>query len=614
MGEIGSGTGTSYPGALDTESTLEVNSPSANKTRARAEVINDLAAAVVALQTELGTDPAGTLTDVKTFMQKEHNTDGTHVGTVNVETYASFAAAVSSIGSTEKTLIINTNQTVSTAVTVPSTLHVVVRGAGKFTKSGSGTLTINGPFDAPLKQVFSGFAAGDVTFGAGSVTAAYPDWWGTTENTILSALSSVREKYIPVRLLQKTYQFSSKMSITAHGEAILGPNQNKDIQGNDPVGAVLEYTGSSGVAIEVGVAPDTNGNFIQKITLDGFFLKVTEDTTAAIRLWHTNGRSQVRNIVVFGNSDKNVVNNVGILMEGTVDTIVENVLVKGTGTAASSADWLQYGMRVRNGFGGSPTTTTRIVRPYLTQCMWGISVEEDSSVQLLQPAMESNYDTGLLMMNNARVAIYDPWLEDNATGTGGTRGAIRIQSTGTLLNLFGGRIDIGALQYFVNAEGANRINFLGGTVFASSHANPILISTGGEAPIVAVVGENIYATSMKIWEAAFAGNNSLLLWRDGALSVGGDAGSTLGIKRTLSASTTWDPPSVGDGAQTTTTITVTGAAVGDVVSVGFSQSLQGMQLTGYVSATDTVTVVLRNGTGGAIDLASGTLRASVTKY
>lgn len=78
MPEIGSGTGSSYPATLDTDATVEVNGPNANKTKARAEVVNDLAAAVVAIETELGTDPAGTLTNVKTFLQTEHETDGTH--------------------------------------------------------------------------------------------------------------------------------------------------------------------------------------------------------------------------------------------------------------------------------------------------------------------------------------------------------------------------------------------------------------------------------------------------------------------------------------------------------------------------------------------------------
>lgn len=73
MSELGAGSGTSYPTALDTDNTTESTS-----TKARADVPNDLAAAVIAIETELGTDPAGSLSDVKTFLQTEHGTDGTH--------------------------------------------------------------------------------------------------------------------------------------------------------------------------------------------------------------------------------------------------------------------------------------------------------------------------------------------------------------------------------------------------------------------------------------------------------------------------------------------------------------------------------------------------------
>ena len=65
MSEIGSGNGTSYPTAVDTNATTEVNSPSANKTKARAEVPNDHSSAIVAIETELGTLPKGTAATVK---------------------------------------------------------------------------------------------------------------------------------------------------------------------------------------------------------------------------------------------------------------------------------------------------------------------------------------------------------------------------------------------------------------------------------------------------------------------------------------------------------------------------------------------------------------------
>lgn len=81
----------------------------------------------------------------------------------------------------------------------------------------------------------------------------------------------------------------------------------------------------------------------------------------------------------------------------------------------------------------------------------------------------------------------------------------------------------------------------------------------------------------------------------------------------LTGSTTWNPPSIATGSSSSTTVTVTGSAVGDYVISSFDQSLQGLQLTGYVSAANTVTAVLSNNTAGAVDLPSGTLRARVIK-
>jgi hypothetical protein len=82
----------------------------------------------------------------------------------------------------------------------------------------------------------------------------------------------------------------------------------------------------------------------------------------------------------------------------------------------------------------------------------------------------------------------------------------------------------------------------------------------------------------------------------------------------LSGSKTHDFGSLADGAGETTTVTVTGAALGDFVEgVSLSVDLQGMTLTGYVSAADTVSVRLQNESGSPVDLSSATLRARVRK-
>jgi len=80
----------------------------------------------------------------------------------------------------------------------------------------------------------------------------------------------------------------------------------------------------------------------------------------------------------------------------------------------------------------------------------------------------------------------------------------------------------------------------------------------------------------------------------------------------ITGSATVDHPSIAAGSGITANITATGAALGDlVVGISCSVDLQGLTLTGYVSAANTVSYRLQNGTGGAIDLASATFYAVV---
>jgi hypothetical protein len=87
------------------------------------------------------------------------------------------------------------------------------------------------------------------------------------------------------------------------------------------------------------------------------------------------------------------------------------------------------------------------------------------------------------------------------------------------------------------------------------------------------------------------------------------------LKRLLHGTVTWNPPSVADGDIVTTTITVTGAVVGNQVAVGHNTiTTAGIILTGIVSAADTVTVTLLNKSGATYDAGSGTLRVTVFSF
>lgn len=81
----------------------------------------------------------------------------------------------------------------------------------------------------------------------------------------------------------------------------------------------------------------------------------------------------------------------------------------------------------------------------------------------------------------------------------------------------------------------------------------------------------------------------------------------------ITGSATYDPPSLADGAGTTTTVTATGAALGDFATASFSLDTQGITVTAWVSAANTVSVRFQNESGGTLDLASGTLRVFVER-
>lgn len=94
----------------------------------------------------------------------------------------------------------------------------------------------------------------------------------------------------------------------------------------------------------------------------------------------------------------------------------------------------------------------------------------------------------------------------------------------------------------------------------------------------------------------------------------GSKGSTLAsMGEILEGSKTHDFGSLADGAQDETNITVTGAALGDYAKGTMDIDPQGLIIHAQVSAANTVRFSITNHTGGAINLASTTVRAKVEK-
>jgi hypothetical protein len=82
--------------------------------------------------------------------------------------------------------------------------------------------------------------------------------------------------------------------------------------------------------------------------------------------------------------------------------------------------------------------------------------------------------------------------------------------------------------------------------------------------------------------------------------------------RGLSGTVVWNPGDLADGDQeTSSSITVSGAELGDFVLVSAPYDLQGLQATAHVDAADSVKISLVNETGGNVNLVSGTWKVKV---
>jgi len=81
----------------------------------------------------------------------------------------------------------------------------------------------------------------------------------------------------------------------------------------------------------------------------------------------------------------------------------------------------------------------------------------------------------------------------------------------------------------------------------------------------------------------------------------------------LYGSDTWDAGSIADGNEEAKDVAVTGAELGDVCLASMGVDVTDLTLDAQVTASNVVTCILANNTGGAIDLASTTVRVRVLK-
>lgn len=81
----------------------------------------------------------------------------------------------------------------------------------------------------------------------------------------------------------------------------------------------------------------------------------------------------------------------------------------------------------------------------------------------------------------------------------------------------------------------------------------------------------------------------------------------------LYGSATWDAAEIADGDEEAKEVTISGAELGDQAIASLSIDIADLVLDAQVTAAGTVTCVLANNTGGAINLDSATVYVRVFK-
>jgi hypothetical protein len=127
--------------------------------------------------------------------------------------HATLSEALTTIGSVNATLVIPAGTAnISSNTTIPANVHLMVLRGGQFNIANGVTLTINGPFEAGLHQVFTWTGTGKAAFGPGAVEKVFCEWWGgkgddSTNNA--AALQAAVNAHHRVRLPRGTYRVNN---------------------------------------------------------------------------------------------------------------------------------------------------------------------------------------------------------------------------------------------------------------------------------------------------------------------------------------------------------------------------------------------------------------------
>jgi len=562
--------------------------------------------------------------------------------------------SITEIGATSAILLIDKATAITANTTVPANCQLWFVKGGMVTVPTGKVLTINGPIDAGTFQIFTCVGTGKVSFGNGAVTEAFPEWWGaktdgTTDCTapINLALASNPGK---IQFGKGTYKTTGVLSALyaiqirglGRGQTIISATTNPlthhgfycynsfsmeslTLQAVE----VAQSTSYFGVKLDFGaVTPVANTNLeIRDCTITGFDFGVGGQG-------HFGGTLYADNFIV--DNCRIINNSLSTHVAGSHGTagfqgarrlqITNNYLQTARSTFNDSniycPDWIEIaeisGNYIKWGYGVrlmpvSQHLYSAVIRNNIFDATWLNAIHQDagSTKEAKSVLWESNS-----FINNVGSGNYGPI---NVTAN-------------TKLHVVRNNYFNSTPKSFIYYEmGATR--FIDMAIHEGNHyyawdtasGGSRVITTAGAGTFSYLVGKNEYCNGNTVengWYKKatdlFTNVHSSNIIELNVTTPQLDSftvGQGAAIKRHLSGTASWNPANTVDNAMTSTTVTVTGAAVGDTVAVGFTPAVPaGALLVGAVTLADTVTVTLHNNTGGDLNLGDGTVRADVWQH
>jgi len=288
---------------------------------------------------------------------------------------AAINTLITTIGSDEATIVVDANTyRLGAAVTVPSNVTLMFLQGGILSPDSGKTLTINGPVDAGIYQIFSGSGSIAGTFKSDRF---YPQWMGvvadgTTDDTVLyqKALTTAQNCQVTLYHPRGTYLVDE----IDYGNIALA-NQISII-GEDRDLTILKKKTSDGDPLFV-IATSDGTIYTSNITIANMtFQGIAGNTPASLRAYNMV-RSRIENCRFTSSIN-------GLDFQGGIANELINVI----------CDFNQFGWYLRHvtnvTLGGYPNINQATSCQFVDNTKWGVNFDDGKVLNLEDCDIEGN--------------------------------------------------------------------------------------------------------------------------------------------------------------------------------------------------------------------------------